>query len=73
MKNAGKSLAFFIVMRTRRYDAGHIAQWSTSWASLEATGCHHWTSACIELLQQLPWSMILVENINYKKKLFLAS
>ena len=37
-KNAGKSLAISIAMRMRRYDAGHIARWSTSGASLEATG-----------------------------------
>jgi hypothetical protein len=28
-----------IAMAMERYDAGHIAQWSTSRASLEATGC----------------------------------
>jgi hypothetical protein len=37
-KNAGESLAIFIAMRVRRYDAGRIAQWRTSGASLEATG-----------------------------------
>jgi len=29
-KNAGELLAILIVMQMRRYDAGHIAQWSTS-------------------------------------------
>ncbi len=53
-KNAGKSLAIFIAMRMRRCNAGHIAQWSTSMASLEATGCHHWASACAVLPWQLP-------------------
>ena len=38
-KNAGKSLAILIAMQMRRYDAGCIARWSTSMASLEATGC----------------------------------
>jgi hypothetical protein len=33
-KNAGKLLAILIAMRMRRYDTGHIAQWSTSRASL---------------------------------------
>jgi hypothetical protein len=28
-----------IAMEMQRYDAGHIAQWITSRASLEATGC----------------------------------
>jgi hypothetical protein len=37
-KNVGESLAISIAMQTRRYDAGHIARWSTSRASLEATG-----------------------------------
>ncbi len=45
-KNAGKLLAILIAMAMQRYDAGHITQWSTSRASLKATGCHHWLSAC---------------------------
>ncbi len=45
-KNAGKSLAILIAMRLRRYDAGRISRWITSGASLEATGCSHWVSAC---------------------------
>jgi hypothetical protein len=36
-KNEGKPLAISIAMQTRRYDAGHIARWNTSRASLEAT------------------------------------
>jgi hypothetical protein len=39
-KNVGELLAILIAMQMRRYDAGHIAQWSTSRASLEATECH---------------------------------
>jgi hypothetical protein len=45
-KNAGESLAISIAVQLRRYNAGCIAQWSTSRASLEATGCRHWASAC---------------------------
>jgi len=45
-KNAGESLVFSIAVRMRRCDVGRIAQWSTSRASLEATGCRHWASAC---------------------------
>ncbi len=45
-KNVGESLAILIAMQMRRYDAGHIARWSTSKASLEATGCLHWSIAC---------------------------
>jgi hypothetical protein len=37
-KNAGKLLGILIAMRMQRYDAGHIARWSTSRASLKATG-----------------------------------
>jgi len=44
-KNAGESLVILIAMRMRRCNAGRIAQWSTSWASLEGTGCRHWVSA----------------------------
>ena len=41
-KNAGELLVISIAMAMHWYDAGRIAQWSTSRASLEATGCHHW-------------------------------
>ena len=40
-KNADKSLAILMAMAMQRYDVGHIARWSTSRASLEATGCRH--------------------------------
>jgi len=49
-KNAGESLAIM-----QRYNTGRIAQWSTSRASLKATGCRHWVSACAVLPWQLPW------------------
>jgi hypothetical protein len=64
-KNAGKLLAILIAMRMRRYDAGHITQWSTSVASLEATGCRHWASACAILPRQQPRSSILNETTKY--------
>ncbi len=57
-KNVGESLAIWIAMQTRQYDAGHIAQWSTSRASLEATGCRHRASACAIL----PRALINSEN-----------
>jgi len=44
-KNAGESLVISIAMWIWRCDVERIAQWSTSRASLEATGCHHWASA----------------------------
>jgi hypothetical protein len=60
MKNRGKELAISMTMRMmRRYDTGHIAQWSTYRASLEATGCRHWASACAVSPQWLPWLMNL--------------
>ena len=49
MKNVGELLAISIATQTRRYNAGHIARWSTSRASLEATGCRHRASACAVL------------------------
>jgi hypothetical protein len=55
-KNVGKSLAISIAMQMRQNDAGHIARWSTSMASLEATGCRHQASACAVLPRQPPWS-----------------
>ncbi len=36
--NAGESMAISIVMEMQWYDAGRIARWITSRASLEATG-----------------------------------
>jgi len=45
-KNAGKVLAILIAMRMRQYNARRIARWSTYRATLEATGCCHWVSAC---------------------------
>jgi hypothetical protein len=61
-KNEGKSLAILIAMQTRRYDAGHIAQWNTSRASLEATGCRHQASACAVSPRRPPWSTNLLKQ-----------
>ena len=55
-KNAGKSTTISVAMAMQRYDAGRIARWSTSRASLEATGCCHWASACAVLPRWPPWS-----------------
>jgi len=55
-KNAGKSTTILMAMAMQRYDVGRIAQWITSRASLEATGCHHRVSACAVLPRQPPWS-----------------
>jgi hypothetical protein len=40
----------------------HIAQWSSSVASCEATRCRHWASARAVLPRRLPWSTILNET-----------
>ena len=64
-KNAGELMAISIAMATQRYNAGHIARWSTSRASLDATGCRHWSSACAVSPQRPPWSAILVENTKH--------
>jgi len=45
-KNAGKPTTISMAMAMQQYDAGRIARWSTSRASLEATGCRHRASAC---------------------------
>jgi hypothetical protein len=45
-KNSGELLVILMAMRMQQYNAGRIAQWSTSHTLLEATGCHHWASAC---------------------------
>ncbi len=62
MKNVGESLAISIAMKMRRYDAGYIVQWSTSRASLEATGCLHRLIACAVLPRRPPWSTNLNET-----------
>ena len=62
-KNAGESLAISIAMRIMwQCDAGCIAQWSTSRASIEATGYRHGASARIALPQRPPWPTNSVNN-----------
>ncbi len=63
-KNVGESLAISIAMQMRRYDAGHIARWSTSRASLKATGCRHRASACTVSPRRPPWSTNLLKQHN---------
>ena len=58
MKNTVKLLDVSMTMQLRWYNAGRIAQWNTSRASLEATGCHHWLSARIASPRRPPWLMI---------------
>ena len=72
-KNADELLVILIAMQMRWYDAGRIAQWSTSRASLEATGCCHWVSVCIASPRRPLWSRISVENTKHYQKSFLDS
>ncbi len=55
-KNSDESLAISMAMAMQRYDARRITRWSTSRASLEATGCRHQASACAVLPRQRPRS-----------------
>jgi hypothetical protein len=61
-KNESDSLAISIAMAMQRYNVGRIAQYSTSRALLEATGCRHWASACAILPWRLPWSTNLLKQ-----------
>jgi hypothetical protein len=63
-KNTRQTLAISIAMQMWRCDVGHIAKWSTPWASLEATGCRLRVSACIASSRRPPWSTILAKNTN---------
>jgi hypothetical protein len=45
-KNFRQIADIFDTMWMQHYDVQHIPQWSTSWASLEATGCHQRASEC---------------------------
>jgi len=56
--NTRQMLAISIAMWMRWCDVGHIAQWNSSRALLEATGCRHRASACIALPRRPPWSKI---------------
>ena len=58
-KKSGKLTMILMAMAMQWYNAGRIARWSTSRASLEATGCRHRASACAVLPRQRPWSMNL--------------
>jgi hypothetical protein len=61
-QNAGKSMAISIAMAMQRYNAGRIARWITSRASLKVTGYRHQSSACTILPQWLPWLKDLNET-----------
>jgi hypothetical protein len=70
-KNAGESMAISIAMAMQWYDAGRIARWITSGASLEATGCSHRASACAVSPRRPPWSTnSLKQQKHYQKSIF---
>jgi hypothetical protein len=50
-KKSGKLTMILMAMAMQWYNAGRIARWSTSRASLEATGCRHVSP------RRPPWSM----------------
>ena len=64
----GKLTTISMAMAMQRYDAGCIAQWSTSRASLEATGCHYWASACAVLPRRPQWTTNSNKTDNTLKK-----
>ncbi len=47
-------LVVLMAMAVRQCDTKHIAQWSMSRVTLEATGCRHWATTCSVLPQRLP-------------------
>ena len=59
-KKTGGLLAVLIAMAMQRYDTMHIARWSTSGDTLEATGYHHRASACAVSHRRPPWLTILL-------------
>ncbi len=71
--NTPTVLAILIAMGMWQYNAGRIARWSTSRASLEANGCHHRAGAWDVSPRQLLWSMISNETQKHQQTQFLAS
>ena len=65
-KNADESLAISMAMAMQRYDARRIARWSTSSASLEATGCRH--LPLVECLRRIALAAAMVDNFSQKHK-----
>ena len=69
-KNAGKLTTISMAMAMQRYEAGHITQWSTYGASLEATGkcLHHFAPATamvnefVETTQNTNKTQLLASN-----------
>ena len=48
-----------MALAIRRCNIEHIARWIASWATLEATGCHHWATICTVLPRRPPGSSVL--------------
>ena len=72
-KKTGKLLAVLMAMLMWRCDAGRIARWSTFQASLEATECRHWASACAALPWRQPWPTMLTANTKILTKNFILA
>jgi hypothetical protein len=65
-KNAGKSSAFLIAMRIQQYDAGPIAQWSTSRRS-------RWMMPFGKCLCRIAPVAVMVDNFGGKLKTLTKS
>ena len=65
IKNTRQMLAILITMRIRWCDEGHIAQWSASVASCDATRCRHRAIAHAILPRRLPWLTNLLQTTKH--------
>ncbi len=65
-KNVGKLMTISMAMAMQQYVAGRIARWSTSRASLKATGCRHRASARIASPRWSPWPTNLNKTHKHK-------
>jgi len=67
------STAIVMTMPPGRYGARHIAQWSVSVASCEATICHHRACARTVSTRRTPWSLTSPSWETQHKTQLLAS
>jgi hypothetical protein len=64
---------FWLPCGCSNYDAERIAEWNTSGASLEATGCRHGSSSCAISPRRPSWSLISNETYKHYQTQFVAS
>jgi hypothetical protein len=70
-KNAGKLLAILITMQMQWCNVWHTAQWSTSRASLEATGCCHRTAQAATMVDEFVAKHKTLPKHNFKLAIIL--